>query len=163
MCIRDSTILTSSQERFINREVDPTDVDQTPGTLPFANMGQTNIVSDNLDKADSYSQLPLEPSKYKERFKEKPVVNKFKLDYIGGSTGLGVGTGSFGTRTGLAGGVQMLFSDLFGNHQIFSNLALNGEIYDFGGQITYINSKKKVAWGGTLSHIPCLLYTSRCV
>ena len=148
------TILTSSQERFINREVDPTDVDQTPGTLPFANMGQTNIVSDNLDKADSYSQLPLEPSKYKERFKEKPVVNKFKLDYIGGSTGLGVGTGSFGTRTGLAGGVQMLFSDLFGNHQIFSNLALNGEIYDFGGQITYINSKKKVAWGGTLSHIP---------
>jgi hypothetical protein len=65
-----------------------------------------------------------------------------------------VGTGSFGTRTGLAGGVQMLFSDMFGDHQIFSNLALNGEIYDFGGQVTYINSKNKIAWGGTLSHIP---------
>lgn len=148
------SILTSGQDRFLNKEVAPDDVDMTPGTLPFTNLGQENIVSANLDAADGYSQLPQEADQYKLKFKEKPVQNKFKLDYIGGSTGLGVGTGSFGTRTGLAGGVQMLFSDLFGNHQIFSNLALNGEIYDFGGQVTYINSKKKIAWGGTLSHIP---------
>ncbi|MEP7269067.1 MAG: hypothetical protein ABI844_15720 [Saprospiraceae bacterium] len=148
------SIFTSSQERFLNKEVDPTDVDQTPGTLPMTNLGQTNIVSDNLNHADGYSQLPQPADQYKTKFKEQPIVNKFKLDYIGGSTGLGVGTGSFGTRTGLAGGVQMLFSDLFGNHQIYSNLALNGEIYDFGGQVTYINSKHKISWGTTLSHIP---------
>jgi hypothetical protein len=148
------SIYSSSQDRFINRPVDPTDVDQRPGTLPFSDLGQTNIVAANLEKAPSYAQLSAPPDQYKTKFAEKPVVNKFKLDYIGGSTGLGVGTGSFGTRTGLAGGVQMLFSDLFGNHQIFSNLALNGEIYDFGGQVSYVNSKNRIAWGGTLSHIP---------
>lgn len=148
------SIYTSSQDRFLNKPVDANDVNQNPGTLPLTNLGQTNIVSDNLEKADSYSQLSAPKETYVQKFKAGEVKNKFKLDYIGGSTGMGVGTGSFGTRTGLAGGVQMLFSDLFGDNQIFSNLALNGEIYDFGGQVTYINSKNKISWGGTLSHIP---------
>jgi len=148
------SIYTAGQDRFLNRLVDPNDVDLQPGTLPMTNLGQKNIVAANLNKAAELKILPQDYGTYKQKFATKPVVNKFKLDYIGGSTGLGVGTGSFGTRTGLAGGVQMLFSDLFGNHQIYSNLALNGDIYDFGGQVTYINSKRKIAWGGTLSHIP---------
>jgi len=148
------SIYTAGQDRFLNRLVDPNAIDLQPGTLPMTNLGQKNIVAANLDKAAELKILSQEPNVYKQKFAAKPVVNKFKLDYIGGSTGLGVGTGSFGTRTGLAGGVQMLFSDLFGNHQIYSNLALNGDIYDFGGQVTYINSKRKIAWGTTLSHIP---------
>lgn len=148
------SIYSAGQDRFLNKPVDPTVVDMIPGTLPMTNLGQRNIVENNLVKADGFSQLKLPADTYKQKFAAKPVINKFKLDYIGGSTGLGVGTGSFGTRTGLAGGVQMLFSDLFGDHQIFSNLALNGEIYDLGGQVTYVNSKHKIAWGGTISHIP---------
>ncbi len=148
------SIYAAGQDRFLNRMVTSDKVDLIPGTLPMTNLGQKDVVGDNLDKADGFTQLPQSADIYKLKFKEQPVVNKFKLDYIGGSTGLGVGTGSFGTRTGLAGGVQMLFSDLFGNNQIFSNLALNGDIYDFGGQVTYINSKNKITWGSTLSHIP---------
>ncbi|MBK6817709.1 MAG: PD40 domain-containing protein [Saprospiraceae bacterium] len=149
------SIYSAGQDRFLNRPVvDVNAIDMAPGTLPMTNLGQKDIVADNLSKVDGYTQLPLPEDAYKLKFQAKPVVNKFKLDYIGGSTGLGVGTGSFGTRTGLAGGVQMLFSDLFGNHQIYSTLALNGDIYDFGGQVTYINSKRKIAWGTTLSHIP---------
>jgi Tol biopolymer transport system component len=148
------SIYTGAQDRFLNRPVDRDSIDMIPGTLPMTNLGQRDIVENNLKTSDGYNQLPQPVDTYKLKFVHKPVVNKFKLDYIGGSTGLGVGTGSFGTRTGLGGGVQMLFSDLFGDHQVISNLAVNGEIYDFGGQVTYINSKRKIAWGGTLSHIP---------
>jgi outer membrane protein assembly factor BamA len=56
--------------------------------------------------------------------------------------------------SGLAGGVNTLFSDIVGNHQLFGALALNGEIYDLGGQVAYFNQKSKWQWGATLSHIP---------
>ena len=88
----------------------------------------------------------LRPQKYKP---------KFKLDYIGGGGGIGVGTSNtFGTRTGLVGGIDMLFSDVLGYNQIFSSLALNGEIYDFGGQVRYLNTRKKIGYGFGLHHIP---------
>lgn len=48
----------------------------------------------------------------------------------------------------------MIFSDMLGNNQLYSSLALNGEIYDFGGQVAYVNQKSKVKWGGAVSHIP---------
>jgi hypothetical protein len=39
---------------------------------------------------------------------------------------------------------------------LFTTLALNGEILDFGGQVTYLNQKKRIGWGINLSHIPYL-------
>ena len=33
-------------------------------------------------------------------------------------------------------------------------MAVIGEIYDFGGQVGYLNQKKRLAWGGSVSHIP---------
>ena len=65
--------------------------------------------------------------------------NKFKLDYIGGSTGLGVGTGTFGTVQAWRAECRCYSQILLGNHQVGTTLALNGDIYDFGGQITYVN------------------------
>jgi hypothetical protein len=81
---------------------------------------------------------------------------KFSLDYVGGSAGVGVATGnsSFGTQTGLAGGIDMLFSDILGNNQLYAGVALNGEITDAAGQFSYINQKKRINWGFNLSHIP---------
>ena len=55
---------------------------------------------------------------------------------------------------GLQGGVNMLFSDMLGNHQIFSQLALNGEILDLAGQVAYLNRSHRIAWGVGFSHIP---------
>lgn len=48
----------------------------------------------------------------------------------------------------------MIFSDIVGNNQLFSVLFLNGEIYDFGGQVAYINQTKIIKWGASVSHIP---------
>lgn len=84
-------------------------------------------------------------------FKTKPYAAKFKLDYIGAS-GLGVGTSQYGTVA--AGGVAALFSDMLKHHQIYTALQVNGEIYDIGGQVAYLNSKHRTNWGGGFGHIP---------
>ncbi len=136
-------------EKMENKLVDRYDVDPVAAVLPPGTTDQADIVNPALYALDDdrlLSASQLEREKYKA---------KFKLDYIGGGGGVGIGTSStFGTRTGLVGGVDLLFSDVLGHNQIFSSLALNGEIYDFGGQVTYLNTKKRVGYGFSLSHIP---------
>src|SRR5690606_22621819 len=75
----------------------------------------------------------------------------FKLDYIA-NTGAGVSTSRFGT--GLSGGVQAIFSDILSRNQIFAAATVNGEIYDAGAQIAYVNQESRWNWGGAVSHIP---------
>ncbi len=131
---------------FTAKAVDPMAVDFTAATLPPVKAGiKPRVVNNNLRAfgnvaaipADSVAQVPYRP--------------KFKLDYIS-NTGVGVATSRYGT--GLAGGVNMIFSDILGTSQLFGGVALNGEIYDFGGQFAYINQKNRLGWGAALSHIP---------
>ena len=82
---------------------------------------------------------------------EKEYEPKFKLDYIS-SGGLGVSTGRYGT--GMAGGINLLFGDMLNDNQLYIGAMLNGEIYDFGGQVGYLNRKSRYTWGGSVSHIP---------
>jgi hypothetical protein len=116
--------------------------------LPVANTDKTQVIQTNLNNLDRLPQpdtLSFTHADYKPRF---------KLDYIGGSTGIGVSSGTFGARTGLAGGIEMFFSDILGNNQLHTVVALNGDILDFGGAVTYLNTKRRLAWGASLSHIP---------
>ena len=83
-----------------------------------------------------------------------PYKSKFKLDYISNSGSIGVSTGMY--RNGMQGSINAIFSDMVGNNQLYTSLNLNGEIYDFGGQVAFINQKGKVKWGGAVSHIPYL-------
>ncbi|MBJ6116773.1 PD40 domain-containing protein [Pontibacter sp. BT310] len=80
---------------------------------------------------------------------------QFKLDMINGSAGVGVQTAG-PIRSGLQGGVNMLFNDIVGNNQIFGAVSLNGEIYDFGAMAAYLRQTGKIQWGASLSHIPYL-------
>jgi Tol biopolymer transport system component len=86
-------------------------------------------------------------------FVDKPYRAKFKLDYLG-NTGMGVTTGGF--TSGVSGGINGIFSDILGNHQLFGSIAINGEVYDFGGQFAYINADKRLNWGASISHVPYL-------
>lgn len=139
-------------EDFTPVEVDPTAVDLVPASLPPFNPKQRDKVNTNLRLLDNNFK-PLNDSIALTQKKFKP---KFSLEYLGGSTGVGVNTGnsSFGTQTGLAGGVDMLFGDILGNNQLYAGLAMNGEITDVAGQMSYINSKNRINWGVSLSHIP---------
>src|SRR5690606_33448330 len=86
--------------------------------------------------------------------KDVPYKSKFKLDYISNNASIGVSTGIY--RNNMGGSINAIFSDMIGNNQLYTSLALNGEIYDFGGQAAYINQKGKIKWGAAISHIPYL-------
>ncbi|MEK7257575.1 MAG: hypothetical protein AAB316_22660, partial [Bacteroidota bacterium] len=146
-------IYKAKTEDFLNRLVAADSVNLAAATLMRLNKRAPNLVEANLSKMDELPSLAAAETKL------VPYKSKFKLDYIGGGGGIGVGTGAMygGTTTGVAGGVDMLFSDILGNHQFYTSLFLNGEIYDFGGQLAYLNQKKRFGWGVAFSHMP---YTS---
>ncbi len=79
------------------------------------------------------------------------IQSKFKLDYIG-NTAVGVVASRFGS--GFAGSVQTRFSDILGEHVLYSGISINGKIYDFGGLAAYVNQKTRLKKGISISHIP---------
>jgi len=139
-------IYYADPDHFTYRRVAPDEINQRAAMLPPGPISGSNIVTPNVERLDLVVKTPADS------IVEKPYRPKFKLDYIS-NTGVGVAVGG-GFGTGLAGGVNMLFSDMVGNNQLFAALALNGEIYDFGGQVAYINQKRQIHWGVGLSHIP---------
>lgn len=139
------SIFTADTIDFTPTKVNPDSVDFTASILPPFNRAVAGIVDDNLNGMSKFPATPIDS------FKTIAFKPKFKLDYIS-NIGMGVSTSQYGT--GMQGGVEMLFSDITGAHQFYTGLALNGEIYDFGGQLTYINQKNRVFWGTTISHIP---------
>ncbi|MCY7328211.1 MAG: hypothetical protein LH618_06660, partial [Saprospiraceae bacterium] len=146
------TIYQAKSEDFLQEDVTSAPVDMVPATLPPFSPKQRDVVNTNLRLLD-LTNKDLSATTQVKAVKYKP---NFKLDYAGGSAGAGVNTGnsSFGTSTGLAGGVDLLFGDILGNNQLYAGLALNGEISDAAGQFSYINQKHRINWGVNLSHIP---------
>lgn len=112
---------------------------------PHVNRG-VNIVNTNLQNFNLYARIDTS------QIQQVPYRSKFKLDYLANS-GVGMTVGSrYGA--GMAGGLFGIFSDILGYNQIYSTLNVNGDIYDFGGQIAYINQRSRWNWGGAISHIP---------
>ncbi|HET9430415.1 MAG TPA: hypothetical protein VFO70_04520 [Chitinophagaceae bacterium] len=124
--------------------VDADQVNMEAALLPPTSRTAPDLVQANLNRIDR----PLLPET---AFQASPYRSKFQLDYIG-NTGVGISTSRFGT--GLAGGINGIFSDMLGNHQLFGAIALEGEVYDMGGQFAYVNQKKRFNWGVSTSHIP---------
>jgi len=128
-------------------KVSPDQLDLRAGTLPPAIEVRQNLVDASLKDRESYG------IKNPESFVEKKYKPKFKLDYISNvSVGAAINSNRMGT--GMAGSVFAIFGDMVGNNQMYVSLAINGEIYDFGGQVAYMNQKRRLNWGGSLSHIP---------
>ena len=141
-------IYQAESDKFVNELVDPTALDFTAGTLPVTGTGKVDIVNKNLNNIDNLGLADAST------FRTSKYDPNFKLDDIRGGTGVGVSNGTFGSYTGLQGGISAVFGDLLGNNQIFAQAAVNGEILDSGGQATYINRTNRLAWGLGLSHIP---------
>ena len=134
---------------FLDKEVDLSEVNFEAAQLPRFN----KMVQSKVDRI--LHKLPPKAELADSALATVPYKPKFQLDYAGGSAGVGVGTSNtFGAQTGLAGGVDMLFSDILGDNQLFTSLALNGEITDFGGALAYINRKSQFNWGASISHMP---------
>ncbi|MBB5394253.1 basic secretory protein-like protein [Mucilaginibacter sp. AK015] len=119
--------------------------DFTAAMLPPIRAVGVDLINSNLNNYLAYSKIPLDS------IRAIPYKPKFKLDYLA-SNGIGASVGSYGT--GLSSGIQGVFSDILGRNQIYAGLAVNGEIYDFGGQVVYINQQGRWNFGVGLSHIP---------
>ncbi len=144
------TIFRAKPEDFLNQEVSPDSVDLTAATLPKVNRKASDLVDANLKSSNQeFKELAEKDTK------ELDYKPKFKLDYVGGGAGVGIGTSQrFGTQTGAVGGIDLLFGDMLGQNQLYTSIFLNGEIQDFGGGVSYINQKGRIGWGIGLSHIP---------
>jgi Tol biopolymer transport system component len=146
----------SNGEYFINKvrysdvkpiPVNAADVNMQAAIMPPFTRKGSDVVQRNIEHPPMVTTAQATPV-------EVPYKPKFQLDYIG-STGVGVQTGGpFGT--GLAGGVNGIFSDILGNNQLIGAISLSGEIYDLAGQFAYLNQKNRINWGAGLSHIPYL-------
>ncbi|RYU92087.1 tolB protein precursor [Mucilaginibacter terrigena] len=125
--------------------VDAGSTNFTAAMLPPLRAVGVDLINSNLNNYLAYSKIPLDS------IRAIPYKPKFKLDYLA-SNGIGASVGSYGT--GLSSGVQGVFSDILGRNQIYAGLAVNGEIYDFGGQVVYINQQGRWNFGLGISHIP---------
>lgn len=139
------TLYNAKSSDFKPTIVNNNAVDLTAAILPPPNSVGVNIVNKNLENFLAYDDLPTDS------VKTIPFKSLFKLDYIANS-GVGVAASRFGT--GIAGGVQAIFSDILSRDQIFVAASVNGEIYDSGAQVAYVNQQSRWSWGGAVSHIP---------
>jgi len=138
-------IWSAGENQFQGKPVDKHVVNFNAGTLPPVQ----NTAPDRIDYILVNRQVSGQTA---DTVKEIPYKPRFKLDYISNNASIGISTGMY--RNNAGGSVNMIFSDIMGNSQLYSSLSLNGEIYDFGGQTAYMNQKSKIKWGGAVSHIP---------
>lgn len=133
------TVYKAKSTDFESVSVDPGTVDFQAAMLPPSQSRGVNVVNTNLESFNAYSRVD------DSQIENIPYRSKFKLDYLANS-GVGMSVGSrYGA--GIASGIQGMFSDILGYNQIFAALNINGEIYDFGGQIAYINQRSRWNWG----------------
>lgn len=136
-------IYLADNESFLKEEINPDELDQKASYLaPHPNFKLDHVVTDLTPSLDTVSDTD---------FRNLPYKAKFQLEHIG-SSGIGFGTSQFGTA--MAGGVSAIFGDMLNNHQLYSMLSVQGEIYDVAGQVAYINRSNRITWGSVVSHVP---------
>lgn len=144
------TIYQAEQAEFNGQPVPANEVDKTPAVLLQVNPKAPQLVERNFETIDV-----TEPELSFMDIREEEYKANFKLDFISGTTGVGIGTNNlFGPATGAAGGINAIFSDILGNNQLMTMASLNGEITDFAGALGYINRKNRISWGVSASHMP---------
>jgi Tol biopolymer transport system component len=86
-------------------------------------------------------------------FEEKPYKAKLGLDFVG-QPYVGAGVDSYGTA--FAGGISMSFSDMLGEHNlytVFEASSVSG-FNDIGGVVSYVNRVRRFNWGVQLAQVP---------
>jgi Tol biopolymer transport system component len=139
------TLYNAAASSFRSKTVDATAVNFDAAILPPMESLGVDIVNANLNNFERFEKTKADSMRL---VRYRP---KFKLDYLANS-GVGVSSSRFGT--GVQGGIVGMFSDILGQNQIVANLSVNGEIYDFGGLVGYINQQSRINWGAAVSHIP---------
>ncbi len=107
--------------------------------------GEETFVSSYLD----IDKIRLEPGK----FTTTDYSANLDLIYAGRPT-IGISVDRFGTSLG--GGVNLLYSDMLGNHLLSVVALINGGLKDLGGQVAYQYRGNRINYGAMAGHIPYL-------
>ena len=81
----------------------------------------------------------------------EPFESRLELDFIG-QPSVGVGTDNFGTYIG--GSASAFFSDMLGDRFLGVAVSAQGTVKDVGGQVFYLNQKRRLNWGYAGGRIP---------
>ncbi|HWZ13736.1 MAG TPA: DPP IV N-terminal domain-containing protein [Mucilaginibacter sp.] len=138
-------LYNAKASEFTGKPVDGQETNFSAGMLPPARSVGVDLINSNLNNYLAYPKLPIDS------IKTTPYKPQFKLDYLA-SSGVGASVSQFGA--GLSSGIQGIFSDILGRNQIYAGVAVNGQVYDFGGQFAYINQTGRWNLGVSVSHIP---------
>ena len=88
-------------------------------------------------------------------FEDETYRPKLQLDYIS-QPSVGVGYDPYYGGFGVGGGIALRFSDMLGNNVLGVVAQANGSYKDVGGQVFYLNQRRRLNWGGVAAHIPYL-------
>lgn len=138
------SIYKTSLRQFPPSPLPPDVLDPFSSLLPGSSSGDLpySFQSPSLSQAPD-SDTTLKSSKY---------FPKFHLSYAGNSgAGFNLG-GNF--NPGPVEGIKLLFTDVLGHHQFLTSFSINGELFDLGGQVSYLNQKHKLKWGLGFSRMP---------
>lgn len=88
-----------------------------------------------------------------ESFQQKPYKAKLGLDFVG-QPYVSAGVSRYGTALG--GGIAMSFSDMLGEHQLYTVLQADRVqgLTDVGLLVAYVNRVHRFNWGGQVAQIP---------
>ena len=84
-------------------------------------------------------------------YKTEKYDDKLQLDYVG-QPYVTAGANRFGTFVG--GGVSFVLSDMLGDRTLGAVVQMQGEFDTFGGQLSYINKRKRFNWGLVAQQVP---------
>lgn len=79
-----------------------------------------------------------------------------RLDYVSQPSVGAVYDPYYGSGFGVAGGIQLLFSDQLSDQVLGVSLAANGTLQDIGGQALYLNRARRFNYGAIVGHVPYL-------
>ncbi len=85
----------------------------------------------------------------------EPYDPGLQLDFIG-QPSVGGSTDPYGGIGRFGGGTSAFFSDMLGDRSLGMLLRVNGGVRDIGGQVFYMNQKRRWNWGVGVQHMPYL-------
>jgi WD40 repeat protein len=131
-------------------------VPDAPGTRAIAGIlppaaPQGNLVEQYL--AEAATGLPVAPN-----YRTIPYDAGLSLEYIG-TPGIGGGVGPRGAQ--LYGGVAGYWGDMLADRIVGGTVMVQGDIMNTGGELFYLNRKKRWNWAVSGSHVPYLAAFAR--
>ena len=130
--------------------------DSTHGTkftngIPTADAAQLPPIKNNEEKiVSTYISNPKAVVPADSTYKLTDYHPKLSLDYIGGGAGVGISTNQFGS--GVAGGINMSFSDMLNHYVLNATVRAQGTLKDISGQVSFLNQDHRFIYGASLSH-----------